>query len=243
MALITTPPTVTEQQINLSDVTTDNASTSLHGFAPKGSANAYEFLNGNLAYKEPVPEDIRVYNLLGGGVLGETCGSSIFNLTGSGVTLASQTFRIIAVYLPQAATLTGVKWYQATQGSYTGNNENRIGLYTYSGGTLTLVASTTNDATLWSTAATNTVGNKAFSSTYAASAGLFFVGLLYSQSAQTTAPVLGNLPNLGNAAVASFDFTNSAKVAGTLASQTTLPTSQAMSGITASNGVPYVGLY
>ena len=49
--------------------------------------------------------------------------------------LTSQRINFVAVWLPKAATITGVKWIQSANGSYTASNYNGVGLYTYSGGT------------------------------------------------------------------------------------------------------------
>jgi hypothetical protein len=158
------------------------------------------------------------------------------------VALASQTMRFVAYYLPQSVTITGVKFYQVVQGVYTGNNYNGVGLYSYSGGVLTLVASTTNDANFW-TSATGWV-TKPFSSTYSASAGTYYIGLLYSSSAQTTAPTIA----AGTAAPANgfqtVDFTNSAKIQGAIASQTSLPSPTInISTIGSNTGNPSILLY
>jgi hypothetical protein len=147
--------------------------------------------------------------------------------------LVSQRIHFIPIYLAENATLTGVKIHCPNTGNYTGNNYNGVGLYSYNTGTglLTLVASTANDANFWKPTA-NIVTAKPFSATYSASAGLYFLGALYCQSAQTTAPTM-LVTSLGSATTASLDFTNSAKITGTLAGQTALPSTQAMSGITA----------
>lgn len=183
----------------------------------------------------------RVNELLGSPIVAET-----FNLplvmANTSTALVDNTVRFVAVYLDRAKTLTGIKVYSVTAGSYTGDNNNRVGLYTYSGGTLTLVASSTNSASLW-TATANTVQTIAFSSTYAAQPGLYFVGLLYNQSAQTTAPSLAGGTALGNLSRAALDYTNSAKVFGTLGTSNDLPSSQAMSGITGVTASYWVGLY
>jgi len=171
----------------------------------------------------------KTYQALGSGILAE---NPFVDQTQGGT---SNTFTdgrcyFSPVYLSKAATITGVKWLQRTTGSYTGDNENRIGLYSYSGGTMTLVASCANDATLWSTVGTSTFGSKAFSGTYSAAAGLYFVGALYNSSAQTTAPTVGG-STITVAAQSTLDFTNSAKISSYVAT-TTLPSSQAMSGTT-----------
>jgi hypothetical protein len=48
-----TPAPVTEANITLSDVTTDNVSTTKHGFAPKAPNDATKYLDGTGAYTVP----------------------------------------------------------------------------------------------------------------------------------------------------------------------------------------------
>jgi hypothetical protein len=182
----------------------------------------------------------KIYQSLGSPILAQAFALDAITTSS---TLSSGTMRFIPVWLPTASTVTGVKWFQVTQGSYTGDQYNGWGLYTYSGGTLTLVASSTNDANIWSTPTSNSWGSKAFSATYSAAAGLYFIGYLYHSSAQTTAPAIGCRAGFANSAVTSFDFTNSAKIYPALTSQTALPTPQAMSGLTAGGTAPYVELY
>lgn len=157
-------------------------------------------------------------------------------------TMTSGQLFFYAYYLPKAVTITGVKWFQSTVGNYTGNNYNGIALYSYSGGTLTLVASSTNDANIWAQAGNNAWKTKAFSSTYSASAGIYFVAGIYSQSAVVTAPSIGTFTSLSNVGVTTYDFTNSARIAGVLSAQTSLPSSQSISGLTGTttNNVLYL---
>jgi hypothetical protein len=160
------------------------------------------------------------------------------------LTLTTGFVRYMAVYLPTPATLTGVKFLMRTKGSYTANNNNRVGLYSYSAGTLTLVASSANDGTLWQTATSGTLFSVPFSSTYAAAAGVYFVGFIYSSSAQTTAPVIGAGVTLPVSAQTSADFTNSAFLTGSISGQTDIATStQAASGVTAQTTIPWVSVY
>jgi hypothetical protein len=155
--------------------------------------------------------------------------------------LVSQKTSWFAVYLPKAATLTGVQTIIKTQGSYTGNNYNGVGLYSVSGGTATLVASSTNSATLW-TAALGFL-QVPFSSTYVAAPGLYYICVLYCSSAETTAPNLGAAASTPLGAY-SADFTNSNKLYGIISSLTALPSpTQALSGITASAAAMWVALY
>jgi hypothetical protein len=152
-----------------------------------------------------------------------------FGTLNTGGALLSGRLQFIPIYLTQATTLNGVKISCSTTGNYTGNNYNGVGLYTYSGGTLTLVASTANDANFWKPTA-NTITNKPFSATYSAAAGLYYLGFLYSSSAQTTAPALP-VVNIFASPYGTMDFTNSAKIYGSINSQTALPSTQAMSGV------------
>lgn len=137
--------------------------------------------------------------------------------TTSNLTLSNQNFRYVPIYVAEDVTLTGVRWYQGTQGDYTADNENRIGLYTKSGNTMTLVASTANDGNLWKAASGEATKN--FSSTYAASRGVYWIGFVFSRSAVVVAPQIARedqrIPNSG------FTFNS----IGQLNSQTTLPAS------------------
>lgn len=187
-------------------------------------------------------DDIAVMALLGSSYKAMTLGVAVGELTAT-IAFSDAQIRFTPVYLKTAQTITGVSWYQKVQGNYTADNNNKVGLYSYSGGTLTLVASCADDSALWSTAASESFGTKAFSSPYNASAGIYFVGLLYNQSSQTTAPSIGGAPNPTNLAVASYDFTNSAKLFSFVGTKTDLDSSIAMSALTAVASRPWVALY
>lgn len=189
-----------------------------------------------------VDADLLAYEALGSPILGQTVNQRL-EYSNVSTALVDGQIKYEAVYLTKAATLTGIKVYVRVVGNYTGDNNNRVGLYSYSSGTLTLVASSANNATLWTSAA-NAIQTIPFSSTYAASAGLYFVGFLYNNSAQTTAPTLASGVALNNLVMAStaMGFTNSAKLHGT-SSGTDLPSSIAMSSITASVIPSWVAIY
>lgn len=212
-----------------------------------GSATALETsrtINGvsfNGTQNITTTDNINAYQAAGSPILAETLNFPLFTCNTS-TALVDNTVRYVAVWLPKAATITGIRVYVRTQGNYTGDQNNRVGLYTYSGGTLTLVASSANSSTLWTSAA-NAFQTIAFSSTYNASAGLHFVGLLYNQSAQTTAPALAGGIALNNAAMATMLGTNSVKFLGTQGSSNDLPASQASTGITGTTASYWVALY
>jgi hypothetical protein len=164
--------------------------------------------------------DLALSNALGAAFIAQ---NFPLNMANSASTRAGLDNRMdyYALYLPTDQTITGVKWIQAVQGNYTGDNYNGWGLYSYSGGTLTLRASSTNDSEIWKGTA-NTMQTKAFSSTYAATAGVYFLAWLYCQSAQTTAPSMYAKPNLPTGYNGAF--TNSAALAFSQTGQTALPT-------------------
>lgn len=183
-------------------------------------------------------QSLNIYSALGGVILAEPPYS--VQLLTANIAPGSGVLRLTAVWLPKAATITGVKWYQFTGGVYTANNYNGVGLYSYSGGTLTLVASSANDGTIWK-ASSFSWQNKAFNSTYAAAAGVYFIAVLYSSSSQTTAPALSAAASMSP--VATLDFTNSAKIQGFINTQTTLATPIAMSSVSGGTSNLYVALY
>jgi len=87
------------------------------------------------------------------------------------LTMADGTAYWIAIHLPVAATITGVKFISRVAGVYTADNYNGIALYSVSGTTYTKVASSTDDGNIWKGTA-YTLQTKAFSSPYSAAAGL-----------------------------------------------------------------------
>jgi len=189
-----------------------------------------------------------VLSSLGSAIKAEPLWGGWQNYPGSSYALVNQRCILQPVYLYTPTTLTGVKWVQITQGAYTSSNYNGIGLYTYDGvGNLTCVASSSNNGNLWSTFANNTMGSASFSfgANYNASAGLYYIAAVWNQTgAITTNPAIGQ--GLSTTITTfTFDFTNSAKGTSrtTNAVTTALPTSVAMSNITALQNVFYLTLY
>ncbi|MGN6475752.1 MAG: hypothetical protein ACTHKV_00900 [Flavipsychrobacter sp.] len=147
-----------------------------------------------------------------------------------------QIVRLLAVYLPKAAVITGASWFQSTTGNYTANNYNGIGLYSYSGGILTLVASSTNDGNIWKGTGSSWQ-RKDFSSTYNAAPGIYYVAMLYCRSAATTAPTISMPPQ--SSFVLGLGMSNRF-ICGTYSSTaTSLPSSINMSTQAAQNNSYY----
>lgn len=182
------------------------------------------------------------YQALGSTIKFQTIGLSLDRITLT-ANHSNQSFVIQAVYISTDTTITGVKWYQGVQGSYTANNYNGVGLYSYDGaGNIDLVASSTNDGDIWKATA-NGIREKAFSAPYAATAGIYYIGFMWCRSAVVTVPTFGVAATLTNAGVNSGDFTNSAKMEGFNSPQTSLPASIAMGSITAGGGYIWLALY
>ena len=211
------------------------------GYSGSG-VSGYSGYSGYSGFSGNSDITVNAITSMGSTLKGQAVGVTLAQVN-SAAALASGTMRFIAVYLPSAQTLTGVKWVQSVIGNYTANNFNGVVLYSYSAGTLTQVAASNNTGTAWSASFTTTLANLAFSGTYAAAAGLYVVGLIYSSSAQTTAPSIGTTPSFTNVTVASGDFTNSGALSSFKISVTSIPTPQAMSGLTANVTSHWVGLY
>ncbi len=155
--------------------------------------------------------------------------------------LADNNIFLTAIWLPVAATITGVTFMLTTTGNYTADNENRIGLYALSGSNLSLVASTANDGNIWK-ATNNTFVNTPFSSPYVASAGLYWIGALYNQSLQTTAPIMaGSGPNWITAAACRMG--SSLKLTGNASGHNTLPSSITNASISNQSQFQWFALY
>ncbi len=187
-----------------------------------------------------VDPDILMYQDLGSTIVAQT--TPIDRISTSGA-FSSGGCGFIALHLNKAATLNGVIWYQQTAGVYTASNYNGIGLFSVSGTTLTLVASSTTDGNIWKAASAG-FASKGFSSTYPASAGTYVIVYLYSSSAQSTAPAIGLSSAPVGANVMLGGFTNSAKLYGTTTGNTALPSPTILwSSITVTGARPWFGLY
>jgi|688.fasta_scaffold108616_3 hypothetical protein len=213
-----------------------------------GTGIIYAKTDNNLYYKNDVGIEFNLtdqniatnlaFTALGSAIIGYNP-MNLSNIVINSKSLFDGTIYFIGYYLPVGATLTGVKWYQGTQGNYTADNYNGIGLFSYSGGTITLVASTTNDGNIWKATA-NSWQSKAFSSTYVAAAGMYFIGIICNFSAKTTDPSIGHGTTI---TASSYDFTNSARIICEVTGQTGFSASYAMSSLNASTFTYALFLY
>lgn len=239
------PYIVQDANIVFTDVTTNNASTSMHGFLKKLDNDSTHFMDGQGNWNSP---DLTNNDILGMQALGSQIKIEPIGYTAARIS-ANQTLSAlsgVAVFLPgylaKTQTLTGIGWYQVTQGNYTASNYNGIGIYSYSGGTWTLVASSTDDGNIWK-AASGSWNKKAFTTPYVAAAGIYALVMLHSRSAVVTIPIVGGFGNVLSSAVMPVDLTNSAALQATVSGQTSLPASIAASGLTPVQAQRYLFAY
>ena len=153
---------------------------------------------------------------------------------------------VTSVYATETVTVTGVTFYQVQQGAYTANNYNGVGLFKFIGATGYLQASSTNDGNIFK-AISGTFVSKAFSSPTTLSPGAYTIALIYSNSTSSVNPQLGAMASTASYSnIASFNYTNGAKLSGSKTTQTSMPTLLAWSEITVTsptNGYIWAVLY
>jgi len=195
----------------------------------------------NLITTNEIEELVIVHRALGSQMVAQKPIFNALEVNTTAITMVDNRIFLLPIVVKRDTVITGVKFTNQTQGVYTADNNNKVGLYSYSGGTLTLVASSTNDGNLWKGAA-NTLQSKAFTTPYLATAGVYFVAMLYNQSAVTTAPALFGTNSFGTAVARTLDHTNSAKLLGFSAGND-LPATQAMSGVTSASDWAWYMIY
>ena len=179
--------------------------------------------------------------------LGSEIKAQTFNAVEATTTtgLVDGTARFNPVYLAKGQTITGVEYYQTTQGVYTSDNNNQVALYTVKAatGVLTRVAISNNDGTnIWKQAA-NVTYKVPFSSPYVATAGVYYIGFLYNSSAQSTQPFILAKSAAPNLAQAALDNTGSLTKSMTAFAQTALATTYTASGLDKAATNPWIAIY
>ena len=230
---------VTNNSLVGSGITIDSFQNRLRFFEQGGNARGgyldITSLGNGVSTDLRIAQHLESQQAMGSTIKGYTIGCPFPTLATGGQTLSGGVGTYIAVYIHTTTTITGVKFQQFTQGVYTANNYNGVGLYSTSAGTLNLVASSSNDGNLW-TGASNSFQSKSFTSTYSAAPGIYYICALWSTSSPTTSPAISFAGSAASttANLGVLDFTNSNKMNGTAGSGlTALATSQAASGIAA----------
>lgn len=128
---------------------------------------------------------------------------------------------------PYSYTIDTLLMVQNVQGNYTGDNENRVGVYSYnlSTDTYTLRASIANNSELWKAGAGTTI-TCVLTTPYTTTANeILYTAVLYNNSAQTTGPSLIGT-NLSQSMVVDKTFLGTSYyVNAQKTGQTTLPSS------------------
>jgi len=112
-------------------------------------------------------------------------------------------------------TVTGVSWDMLTQGNYNADNYNGFFLCSVSGTTLTVIASTADDATIWKKAA-GTYSTKAFTAPIVLNPGTYKLFGVYntSDASPVAVPAFYTGQGGGNSAQYSQMLTNGHKFEG-----------------------------
>ena len=145
-----------------------------------------------------------------------------------------------AIYIPINCTIEGVVTYLRQQGVFTGGNNNEIGLYSYSGGTMTRIAITSNDQNIWKSPS-QAYNLTAFTSPVSVSAGIHFVGLVWTSSSTTNTPIHNGL-TIQNSGF-NGQFVGGAFRYYTTLNSSTLATSYSMASLGNATACPWFALY
>lgn len=198
------------------------------------------FTSGGVRY--PLDQQVpRSYTSLGTAIKYQPVG---FNLqqANSSILLLDNRLTIVATFIETSEPINGLKFLPTVTGNYTGDNNNKAGLYSYDGaGNLTLVASSANNAALWTSAA-GSIQSVPFTAPYVPLPGLYFMARLYNFSAVVTNPEFAGIV-LSSAGQNSVDFTFSGKLYGTVIGINDLPASTTMAAFGTTSNVHWIAPY
>lgn len=203
--------------------------------------SAFLGTDANIFVPNSPNDSIVVAQALGSQIKAHTVGGTFTETsTGASVSLTDGRFMFVPVLLTKRATVTGIAWLPATAGNFTGDAENALGLYSYSAGTITLVAKTANDENFWK-AAQSSFQKIPLAAPQTLAAGVYFVGTLYNNSAQTTAPAVRVSVTLAQATQSTLDL--GFPWVGYVTGQAAMPATLDLTTATAQQAVPVFFLY
>lgn len=145
--------------------------------------------------------------------------------------LTSGVLYFTAMYLTQNTTLTGIKWFQTTEGNYTAKDFNGIAIYEISGSTLIKTIDSNNDGDTWKKQS-ETWQKRAFKNPVTLNKGFYYIGFIYAASSETTKPRIGSGNWIFASNVGKGDFSNNRFLIGQYESVTALPSSINLTNIT-----------
>ena len=164
--------------------------------------------------------------------------STTFGGSSSTLALTDGSLYLNSIYINKESVINTVSTYQATAGSYTPDNYNGVGIYSFDilTATYTLIGSSANTATLWTTApGVNSIN---LSTPLTLQKGVYFIGILYNNSAQVTAPVVGVVNTvLSQSILNNITLPANTFLASVATGQSTLPTTLLGSATTATSTI------
>lgn len=185
-----------------------------------------------------------LFQALGCRTVGTPIDINIFSGQGNaGFTIPSRSVILSAVYVDRPAIINGLYFRVTNIGTWTAQNYNGIGLYSYSNGTLSLVASSSNSDNIFR--GSDIIKSGSFLTAYSASAGVYYTAILFDRVYVSGISITFASYGLQQRV---YDFTNSAFLTGMAKEYTTLPTSIAASLFTSvadetnTSGNPFVYL-
>ena len=196
--------------------------------------------NFTLQYPQNQNTTLIMRQLMGSPIIADTM--DFLGTTGI-PTLVDRQVTFQAIYIPFPALATGIILYLHAAGVFTGDASNEIGLYSYDSGTLNRVAITANNENIWKTANYSQVP---FISPVTINRGLYFIGFIYNNSAQTTAPRMRGYEAGGAGFPPILGESGNMQFSRALSGQTSLPTSIGANITdlpTTTNQLYYMGLY
>lgn len=216
-------------------------------FVDEGSSNTYRSIYKGfdaawVADSGRFSNTINGLNALGSTIKATTIGMPYFPVSPYGNSIYDGGMALVAVYLDAPSTITGAKFLMNTQGNYTASDYNGVALFSVSGSTLTLVASSANDGDIWK-AASGTIITKAFTTPYVAQPGLYYIGALYNNSAETTAPQLGATNTGFLFSINQGEFTNGRSITARTFPGAALPASFTITSGDAENNTLWAAIY
>jgi hypothetical protein len=217
--------------------------------------NIYSSINGKVKYSDTAAmltnyfksanyDNVYIKGMQAAGstIKGTNMAVPYYNLISQTTALTNAQMRVVLIYLPNAATLTGIKFYTAG-GTNNAGTFNGVGLYKVRSGndSADLVASCANDTSLFEPATANSWVTKAFTSTYSASAGLYYAAIICSYNTGT--PSVGTSAALANTGVVSNMDISPNKISAVVNSQTSFGSKFGLTQFTSVGTLPAIYIY
>jgi hypothetical protein len=177
---------------------------------------------------------LKALNLMGSDAKAYPLNMEILTAESSFINMTDNVIRFSSFYIPDSCILTGLKFILDTQGNFTADNFNGIGLYKLAGTMLTLVAESANDPNYFKVGS-GTLSDIPFTAPYTAAPGIYYVAYLANWSAVIAAPKMYMAQS--DSAVIYLELDVQFNCA--LLAQNTLPANYDLAGI-ASQGYSYL---